>query len=504
MAEIKSGIVLSYIGLALRFSVGFFLSPFVLAQLGKSEYGVYMVAGTIVSWLAMSDFGLTASTTKFVSEYQAKGDAEGEAHHLGQMAAIFSIIGIFVLAAGLCIYPFLGDIFDKFTPEELRIARVLYLLSLFNCALTFPSRSLGGISEARQKFRLPGLVGLFFAIVNVIGTVVLLLAGFKSIGLTVFSVSFGVVGLIWNIIYCFGILKARMTWNGWDPKLCRTIFSFSVWMFLDRLINIMNTGSGGFIIGMTQGAEEVTVYSYGLTIFQHFYTASGCIAGFFLPKVVGMVVKGASNEEQTSLMIRVGRAQLIVLACLFFGIILFGREFFHLWIGKTLGERTKDCWFVTIAILIPYGFLLLQALGWQIMQARNCMKYRVSVLTVSAFLSLIAGYILSIHYGCLGLAIGTCISIILGQGLFMNWFYWKKLGLNIPRFFKETLQRAWLWVPILLLAAWGLNNLFATPQWSTFFLKISLFTLIYILTISLLYASREEKQLFLPRKHKKS
>ena len=249
MSEIKSGIVLSYISLALRFGVGFFLSPFVLAQLGKSEYGVYMVAGTIVGWLAMSDFGLTASTTKFISEYQAKGDSEGEAHHLGQMAAIFTIIGIFVLAAGLCIYPFLGNIFDKFTPEELRIARVLYLLSLFNCALTFPSRSLGGISEARQKFKLPGFIGLFFSIANVIGTVTLLLAGFKSIGLTVFSVSFGFLGLIWNIIYCFGILKARMSWNGWDPKLCRTIFSFSVWMFLDRLINIMNTGSGGFIIG---------------------------------------------------------------------------------------------------------------------------------------------------------------------------------------------------------------------------------------------------------------
>lgn len=498
MSEIKTGVIYNYLGLGLRLGVGFFLSPFVLEQLGPGEYGVYMVAGSIISWLALCDFGLTASTTKFLSEYQAKGDTSGEAHHLGQIAALFSIMGLFVLAAGLCIYPFLGEIFDRFTAEQLRIYRILYLLALFNCALMFPARSLSGISNSRQKFSVPARVGMLMSVANVVGTIVVLLAGGKAIGLTVFSVSLGVVGLCWNVYYCFIVLKARMSWNGWDGPLCRSLFAFSVWMFLDRLINIMNTGSGAFIIGMTQGAEDVTVYSYGLTIFQHFFTASGCIAGFFLPKVVGMVVKGVSQKEQTNMMIKVGRAQFIVLACLYFGIICFGREFFHLWIGDMLGARTDECWYVTIAILIPYGFLLLQALGWQLLQAHNCMKYRVIVLTCSSFISLVAGYILSMYYSCVGLAIGTCISIVLGQGLYMNWFYWKKMGLEIPRFFLETLRRCYLWLPLLLGVAWGLNALFAEPGWLTFFIKISLFALAYGVIVLILYADKNERQMFVP------
>lgn len=496
MSEIKTGILLNYISLALRFAVGFFLSPFVLAQLGPSEYGVYMIAGSIISWLAMCDFGLTASTTKFLSEYRAKGDDEGEAHYLGNVAALFTIVGIVVLAAGLCIFPFLGDIFDKFNAEELRIYRILYLMTLFNCALMFPGRSLSGIAASRQKFTWPGIIGLTAAILSVIGTISLLLLGFRSVALTSLSISLGVLGLVWNVFYCFKVLKARMTWNGWDWPLCRSLFAFSVWMFLDRLINIMNTGSGGFIIGMTQGADEVTIYSYGLTIFQHFFTLSGCIAGLFLPRVVGMVVNGASNTEQTNLMIRIGRAQFIILAVVYLGIIFFGQEFFHLWIGDTLGSRTVDCWFVTIAILIPYGFLLLQALGWQILQARNAMKYRVTVLTISSFLSLIAGYILSVHWGCRGLAIGTSISIILGQGLFMNWFYWKKLGLEIPRFFTETLQRAWVWLPVLIFSAWGINTLLPYSGWTTFFIKIVSFSLIYAIAIALSYINADERKLF--------
>lgn len=496
MSEIKAGALLNYISLALRFAVGFFLSPFILKQLGPGEYGVYMIAGSIISWLALCDFGLTASTTKFLSEYRAKGDNEGEAHYLGNVAALFTIVGIVVLAAGLCIFPFLGDIFDKFSTEEMRIYRILYLMTLFNCALMFPARSLEGIAASRQKFKYPGLVGLTISVLSIIGTISLLLLGFRSIALTTMSIALGVMGLIWNVFYCFYILKARMTWRGWDWPLCRTLFAFSIWMFLDRLINIMNTGSGGFIIGMTQGSEEVTVYSYGLTIFQHFFTLSGCIAGLFLPKVVGMVVNGANNAEQTNLMIRIGRVQLIILALVYFGIILFGQEFFHLWVGDTLGARTVDCWFVTVVILIPYGFLLLQALGWQILQARNAMKFRVSVLTISSFLSLVAGYFLSLHWGCRGLALGTSVSVILGQGLFMNWFYWRRLGLEIPRFFSETLQRAWLWVPALFASAFGLNYLFDSPSWPTFFVKITLFSLIYTITLATFYFNSNEHSLF--------
>ena len=115
MSEIKAGAVLNYISLFLRLGVSFFLSPYILICLGPSEYGVYTIAGSIIGWLALCDFGLTLSTTKFISEYQARGDTEGEAHYLGNIAALFSVIGLFVLVVGLCLFPFLGDFFPKFT-----------------------------------------------------------------------------------------------------------------------------------------------------------------------------------------------------------------------------------------------------------------------------------------------------------------------------------------------------------------------------------------------------
>lgn len=495
MSEIKAGAILNYCSLFLRLGVSFFLSPFILSHLGPGEFGVYTIAGTIVGWLAICDFGLTASTTKFVSEYQARGDAEGEAHYLGNVAALFSIIGLAVMAAGLCIYPFLDSIFDKFTSEQMRLYRILYLMTLFNTALMFPARSLGGISSARQKYKIPGIVGFFVQIASITGTVVVLLLGYRAIALSAVSISLGVIGLIWNVWYCFGILKAKMTWSGWDIPLCRSMFSFSIWMFLDRLVNILNTGSSNFIVGMTKGAAEIAVYSYGLQLFNIFFMVSGCIAGLFLPRVVNRVVNGASNEEQTDMMISLGRIQFILIGVMYFGIIFFGEEFFRLWLGKTLGERTHDCWFVAVTIMLPYGFLLLQALGWQIMQARNVMRYRVTVLTVTSAFSLIVGYILCLYWGTRSLAVGTALSVCLGQGLFVNWYYWKRMGLNIPLFFVQTLRRIWLVIPLLCVSGLLLNMISGESCWSVFFLKITVFSIVYGLVVMLFYANATEKKL---------
>lgn len=496
MNEIKAGIALNYINILVRVSVGFFLSPYILDKLGTNEFGVYTIAGTIVGWLALSDFGLTASATKFLSEYRAKGDDKGEAHYLGNIAALFSIIGIAVLIAGLCIFPFLGDIFPKFTQEGLSICRILYLMTLLNTSFMFPARTLNGIATSRQKFFVPGMVTTITSLLNVIGIIFILMLGYKSIVLTGFSISLGIANLSWNIFYCFRILKVHIAWNGWDKNLCRGMFSFSVWMFLDQLILMINSGSGTFIVGMTRGADDIPVFSYGLHLFQYFAMLSGCVAGVFLPKIVKMVVIGKNNEEQTDLMIKVARLQTALISCMFFGIILFGREFFSLWIGKTLGERSDDSWFITVAIMIPYGIPLVQSVAWQIFQARNAMKYRVCFLTSSSTIFLIIGYYCSLTFGIKALALATACSVV-AQSCFSNWYCWKKLGLNIPRFFKETFSRAWLWMPLLIGIGMAANQYIPITGWESFFFKIALFAGLYTFVMFIFYIKPSERNILM-------
>lgn len=499
MTEIKSGAILNYLSLFLRLGIGFFLGPFILYHLGRSEYGVYAIAGSIVGWLAMSDLGLTTSTTKFLSEYQAKGDRDGEAHYLGNVAAIFSIMGLVVLVLGLCIFPFLDRIFPKFTEDEMGIYRILYLLTLFNTAFLFPSRSLCGIASSRQKFKVPGIVMLLNTSLTFIGTVVILSLGYKSIVLMSFTVAFGVFGLAWNVYYCFGILKARMTWNGWDLPLCKTVLSFSFWIFLDNIITMMNWGCGNMIIGMTCGASEIAVYSYGLALMQHYNNYAGCITSLFLPKIVRQVCTGASNEELTQAFINNGRMQFCILMLPLFALIFLGPTFYNLWLGHTLKDDVYTTWIISLILVGTFTIPAIQNLGWIILQAKNAIRLRVKVMIFVALVNLILGFALSLQYGVIGLAIGTALSVIMGQGFFMNWLYAKHIGLNVKSFVLNVTKGSLLPIVLYMLAGLPIACfLHLYPTWINFIAMGLLYTFIYTTITYKLYMNDRERSLCPP------
>ncbi|MBQ1204078.1 MAG: hypothetical protein IIX61_09845, partial [Loktanella sp.] len=156
MNEIRAGAVLNYVNLGLRIGVPLVLTPYMLSVLGPAEYGLYMLASTLLVRLYLSDLGRTTST-KYLSAYHAAGDSEGAARFLGMLTLLYSAAGAVLLAGGMAVYPFLGAIFPEFTAAELSTYRVLYLMTLVNAALMFPARSLTGIADSRQRFAVPGL-----------------------------------------------------------------------------------------------------------------------------------------------------------------------------------------------------------------------------------------------------------------------------------------------------------------------------------------------------------
>lgn len=492
-SEIRSGALLNYANLLLRIGVDFFMVPLLLLCLGKGEFAIYTLAGVVVARLALCDFGLTASATRFLSEYRARGDAAGEAHFLGNLLALFSMGGLLVLVLGLAFYPFLGDVFSRFTPGELEIFRVLYLMTLLNTALMFPARSLGGISAAQQRFRVPGIIAAAASVLNIAGTFALLLLGFRSIALTALTITTGVFSLLCHAIYCFGVLRARASWSGWDVPLLRSLFAFSLWVFLSQLINVMNAGTGNFLVALTQDTEQVTLYTNSLKVYGYYFLCAGCLAGLYLPRVVQMVVAGASPVEQTEAMIRVGRYLVVLLVGLLFVALFFGREFFSLWIGDSLGSATDICWLIAVLLMLPQTLSLVQGVGWHISQARNCLRRRVLIAAFNSGLFLLGGYVACRWFGIVGLAVWGVFTM-LTQLLMLNFLHYKmELGLQIGRFYRSTFSRCWLWLPLLGAMAYAVNAVLPSGGWLLWAIRVLLFLAAYAAVMWRVYMTPQER-----------
>lgn len=493
MSEIRRGAILNYILLLLQVGIPLLLTPFVMETLGAAEYGVYMLAGTIMVRLYMSDLGRT-TTTKFLSEYYAQGDDDGAARFLGNMVALYTAIGLGIFILGLAIYPWLGSIFPKFTEDDLKLYRVLYLMTLVNAAIMFPARSLAGVADAQQRFTIPGIIAVATSATNALGTVLLLILGLRSVGLIALSICTGIVALLCNVAYCFIGLRARITLRGWSRNICRGIFVFSFWMFLNQLINMLNAGTGNYIVAITQGPTAAGIYTNGLMIYGHYFMLAGVLSTLFLPRVVHMVIRGAAPQEQTDAMVRLGRAQLMILGAPLLALIFFGGEFFRLWIGHIEGADAALSYHIALCLVIPQTFGLVQALGWQISQARDALKQRVLITGFNSLLFIVVSYFVCKHLGIAAQAGWATISILI-QLAMLNLIHYRGLGLKVGYFYKQTLRGAIPAAMVCSAVCLALCNHIPLGGWWGLALKLGIFVLFYPIIIARLYATKEERRL---------
>lgn len=89
-------------------------------------------------------------------------------------------------------------------------------------------------------------------------------------------------------------------------------------------------------------------------------------------------------------------------------------------------------------------------MGIEIQRAENKHQFRSIVYTGMAIINLILSVFLCQKYGAIGSAFGTAISLIIANGIIMNFYYQKKCNIDIVAFWKNIIQLSFgLIIPII-------------------------------------------------------
>ena len=96
-------------------------------------------------------------------------------------------------------------------------------------------------------------------------------------------------------------------------------------------------------------------------------------------------------------------------------------------------------------------------------------------------------------YGGIGCAVATGFSMLIGNGVVMNYFYKKYIGLDIPRFWKQ-IGRISLSVGMCLVVGYGVNHVIPGTGKLAFLLKILGYTILYGVMVYFTGMNPEEKE----------
>ena len=389
---------------------------------------------------------------------------------------IYTVVCVLVLIAGFA-FAANADFYSRsLHPEEIQTLRVLVVLMTLNTAVFLPFSVFHSIVIAYEEHVFSKLVGVLSTVLSPVLHLILLYLGLGSIGLVLGSTVLNFLTCGLHTWFALARLKVRPSFRKAEPGLLKEILKFSSFVFLASMVDTLYWTTDKLIIGWAKGTKDTAVYNIGATFNTYVTALSSAISGLLVPRLTRMVVKDAPKEEYTRIFIKVGRLQFIIVSFIVSAFVAFGRQFISLWAGP----EYHLSYYVALLTMIPVTIPLIQNTGINILYALNRHKFRSIVYACIALLNVVLTFLWVESYGIVGAAMATCIAYVIGNILISNWYYHRKIGIDIPLFWKNISGMC----PVMLVmgtAAWFALEGLAVDSWLTFFACAAVYTAVYFL-----------------------
>lgn len=279
---------------------------------------------------------------------------------------------------------------------------------------------------------------------------------------------------------------------GIEFSFVKEIVAYSSLVLVQMIATQLNATVDQILIGSLVNASAVilAVYGVGTQIVQYYQSIGSAFGGVLMPGVVRMVEGGASAKALTDEMIRVGRIVFMVLALIWCGFFVYGKEFVSLWAGK---ENTK-AYYVALILMSAYIFIASEAIGQQILWAMNQHKEQAILKITIVLLNIVLTIVLIKWEPLIGATIGTFFSLMMGDVGVMNLIFIRKLKIDLKYYYHGLLHGIVPCMLITIVAGLVIRKLFPTG-WIWLFFKLLCVVVLYAIVMLKFGMSKYEKNL---------
>lgn len=474
--NIKLATILSYITLLVGNVISLIYTPFMLATLESGEYGLFSLVNTMISYIYLLDMGMGNAIVRYNSKYILNNDKEGLEKINGMFLLLYSLIALIGAIVGYFIYNNLPNIFSQgLSFTEIQKVKVMFIIALINLIVSFPLNVFNGIITANEEFVFIKTINLIRTIINPLIMISVLLNGYRAIGMLLASTIFNIVlGLI-NISYCFGVLKTKIRFKGFDKNLYKEIFKYSFFIFLSALAYKLYWSTDQFILGMYVSSTSIAIYSIGTQFNGYFTSFSNVISGMFLPKLTKITCKSDDKEIIMDILIKISRIQFYIVSFILIGFALIGKQFILIWAG----QGYESSYYIALLVMVPQIFSIVQSLFATMLEAMNKHRIKSLIYLGVAILNLVLTLIFVESFGAIGCALGTAIGMFV-NALLNNLYYKYNIKLNMSLYWKEMMKAA---IPMIGMMIIGIVmvSFIKLDSYIGIFMFILVFTVIYFL-----------------------
>ena len=433
----RAGAALSYVALVVNALTTFVYTPVILSFLTQSEYGVYQLIGSIIAYLGVMDMGLSTTLSRFYVEARVKEDESHVENLLAMAKVIYGVLTVLSVLIGVIFDLLLPVLFgDSFTVSELELAHQMMMLVLLNCVVVLPGNYFLAVINANERFVFARILRIARYLLQLAGVIAVLTLGAGAMGVLAVQVALNFLADVAYIVYYSGKLHVHARLHHWDKRLLLHIFSFSGYILLNMVFDQIFWKTGQVVLGAVVNAAAVGVYGIATQLITSGYMeVSSGVTSVFLPKLTAMSAKTNDMREINSLFNRIGHIQALLVWGICAGFAAVGYEFIYVWAGPDYIEAFP----ATLILMLGLNVALVQNLGISVLQAKDKQGFRAVVYIIMAVLDLLVSIPISAAFGVTGCAVAAAVILFVGTGPIMNWYYYRKIHIDIPEFWREVL-----------------------------------------------------------------
>lgn len=486
--QLKLGAVLSYASIAINILAALVFTPWMVEQIGQSDYGMYTLANSLIS-LFLMDFGLSSATSRYLSKYLAEGRQDLANGFLGMVYKLYLIVDGVILLALTVVYFFIDQIYVSLTPQELERFKVVYLIAGAFALVNFPFVNQNGVLIANEKFIQQKFSDILQRLLFVGLTVAALLSGMNVYALVMANAVAGLVSIGYRLFAIRRSTGTRANYSYREPGLYKAIFRFSFWTTLASLARRLIFNFTPTILGVVADSAAIAVFGVVTTVEQNSFLITNAINGMFMPKISR--IYASDDKDILPLMTKVGKFQFWLNGLLTVGFAILGRVFIDLWMGTDYA----DAYLGILLVLIPGLFYNPQQVGHTAMIVRNKVNLQAWIAIIAGVVNVGCSFVLSRYYGVIGACLAICIANTVKSLVCFAVFH-RVLEINIFTFIKKCYLPMLPALLITLIAGWGTNQLLHDGGWLMLVVKGIILVAVYIVA-TLPALTKEERKTIL-------
>lgn len=485
--QIKIGALLSYFSIGVNILAGLLYTPWMIAQIGKSQYGLYTLAHSLIT-LFLVDFGLSSATARYVSKYKAEENQKKVNDFLGVVYKLYLLVDAIIFIALITIFFFLDTIYVNLTPSELETFKVVYAISAIFSVLNFPFVTLNGVLTAYEKFVQLKLSDVIYRFLVVGMTIIALLCGMGIYALVTVNAAAGLIITFYKFIIVRKSTPVKVNFRYRDKELYKNIFGFSIWVTVSTLAQRLIFNITPSILGIVANSAAIAVFGIVTTIEGYTYTITNAINGMFLPKISKIYTEENSQNNLAALMIKIGRFQYALNGLIIVGFSVVGKTFIELWVGK----EYMEAYYGILLVIIPGLFFNSLQIANTAMVVQNKVNIQAYISVVTGIVNVCLCPILAEKYGVLG----ACISIFCAymiRAILCNIIYYWVLKIDIITFIKKCYIGMMPAVLLTIIIGGFINQFFLVQNWIWMFIEAIFIVIIYLILTFVTGLSSDEK-----------